>query len=171
MSGLAVAGCACWRSAEKMEGTLNGSNTDDPTLTVGDDDVLKCDLIPLGLAANLSGEWHAFVDGQAAEIVSINVTGGHAFVVPPTPPGHYAKPGSVVVRCVFQTPEGDVLFESNHTVTVTGELTRSQAACFQCALLPMLPIGSRVPLCICPARLFSLFVTGDPLFVPRLRSR
>lgn len=103
-------------------GTLNGTDPSDPIVSVGDKDVFECDLLPPGSASSLRGEWRAYVDGMAANIVSINETGGRALVLPPSPPGHYGTSGSVVIRCVLATPEGDPLFESNHTVHVKGKL-------------------------------------------------
>ena len=110
-------------------GTLNGTDSTDQTVSVGERDELECDLIPLGLAGELGGEWRAYVDDESVAIVSIDNAGGRAVLAPPDPPGYYANAGQVQVRCVFVTPDGDVITEFNRTVTVTGELSGLPCIC------------------------------------------
>ena len=108
---------------------MNGNDSTDQTVNVGDRDQLECDLIPLGLAGELDGEWRAYVDDESVAIVSIDNASGRAVIAPPDPPGYYANVGEVQVRCVFVTPEGDVITEFNRTVIVTGELSGLPCIC------------------------------------------
>lgn len=86
------------------------------------DRVFECDMVPLDAASKLDGQWRAYVDGQEATIVSVNVSGGRAQILPPDPPGYYDKVGTVTVVCVFESSSGDPLFQFNRTVDVVGRL-------------------------------------------------
>jgi hypothetical protein len=109
-------------AAADPRGTLDGSDPGNPQVQANQSsDVFECDLIPPGAAARLSGTWRAYVDDREAEILRVNHTSGRALLMPPDPPGRYAKVGLVNVRCVLEDPDsGKPLFEFNRTVTVSG---------------------------------------------------
>ncbi|CAH8582217.1 unnamed protein product [Dicrocoelium dendriticum] len=106
-----------------MAGTLNGNDTDNQTVHVGDDRELECDLVPADAAGRLDGVWTVQVYGDSVQIVSVQIVDGRAKVVPPDPPGRYTTTGEVLVKCLFQTPDGDPLYEFNRSVTVTDTVT------------------------------------------------
>lgn len=106
-----------------MDGTLDGNNTGNPQVPLNQSDrVFECDLVPLGAASELDGQWRAYVDGQESSIVSLNMSGGRAIISPPDPPGYYDKVGTVTIVCVFESPSGDPLFQFNRTLEVAGRL-------------------------------------------------
>ncbi|KAG5448799.1 hypothetical protein CSKR_111508 [Clonorchis sinensis] len=104
-----------------LTGTLDRENTDDPVLDVGDNKQLECDLLPLGLAAELDGVWKATVNGAAADIVEIDHTANRAKIRPRNPPGYYTQETSFVVNCVLLASDDNetVILQFNRTVTVT----------------------------------------------------
>ncbi|GAA56009.1 hypothetical protein CLF_109635 [Clonorchis sinensis] len=109
-----------------LTGTLDRENTDDPVLDVGDNKQLECDLLPLGLAAELDGVWKATVNGAAADIVEIDHTANRAKIRPRNPPGYYTQETSFVVNCVLLASDDNetVILQFNRTVTVN-RLTRA----------------------------------------------
>lgn len=104
-----------------MTGTLNGNDSGDQTVSFGESKPFVCDLVPLDAADRLDGTWAAFVEGQAADIVSVNMSDGRAHIVPRDPPGYYASVGEVQVKCVFSTPTGDVIHQFNRTISIEGK--------------------------------------------------
>ncbi|TGZ46119.1 hypothetical protein CRM22_011143, partial [Opisthorchis felineus] len=87
--------------------TLDGENTDDPVLNVGDNKQLECDLLPLGVANELDGVWKATVNGAAADIVEIDHTANRAKIRPRNPPGYYTQETSFVVTCVLHAKDDE----------------------------------------------------------------
>lgn len=110
-------------TAVDLTGTVDGNNTADPNLNVGDQKPLECQLLPLGVVDELDGVWEATVNGVAADIVEIDHTANRAIIKPRNPPGHYTQETSFVVNCVLLTPgpERTRLMEFNKTVKVTSK--------------------------------------------------
>lgn len=134
-------------AAKDYTGTVNGNDTTNQTVPLGGEQEFECDLVPLGMAAQLDGKWLAYVDNVSATIVSIDISGGRAKILPPTPPGHYDKLGLVELRCEFVTPDGEVLLEFNRTVNVTGELVRLLFGYVQRVLVLVLALAWSCPPC------------------------
>lgn len=110
----------CTHTAENVNGTLNGEDGGDQTVSVGESKQFVCDMLPVDAAERLHGKWTAYVNGQAADIVSVNMSDGRAVIVPRDPPGFYTSVGEVQVQCVFSTPTGDIIYEFNRTISVEG---------------------------------------------------
>ncbi|KAF8567999.1 hypothetical protein P879_09576 [Paragonimus westermani] len=105
---------------EHPNGTLNGNDTGNQTVFVGQHRPFMCDLVPLDAADRLDGKWTANVYGQLTDLVVVDVSNGRARVMPRDPPGFYQSDGQLQVHCVFTTPNGTMLYDFNRTVTIVG---------------------------------------------------
>ena len=113
--------CAC-DAARNVTGTLDGlKNPGDVLLYKGDNRTLECDLLPPGTANRLDGYWKATVNGEEAEIVSVNMTDGRALIRPPSGFATYEQLGQIQVKCQFYSKQDEPLFEFDRNVTVLGE--------------------------------------------------
>lgn len=111
-----------WDVAKNLTGTLDGDeNPGDVQLSKGENRSLECALVPANVASQLDGYWKATVNGEAAEIVSINMTGGRAVIVPPRGLSAYDNLGQVQVSCEFFSKQNESLFKFDRNVTVVGE--------------------------------------------------
>ncbi|OON20502.1 hypothetical protein X801_03617 [Opisthorchis viverrini] len=110
-------------NAINITDTLDGVNTGDPVLNVGDNKQLECDLLPFGVADELHGVWRATVNGAAADLVEIDHTANRAKIRPRNPPGYYTHETSFVVNCVLlaSNDNATVIRQFNRTVTVTSK--------------------------------------------------
>ena len=106
--------------AANMSGTLNGNDTQDVDLDVGSSDVLKCELLPIGLSNQLGGVWTARINGSVSELVSLYQNDSGVFVVPRNGI-NYDLTGETVVECIYSTPEGLPIHQFNRTVRINGE--------------------------------------------------
>ncbi|KAA3672942.1 uncharacterized protein DEA37_0000811 [Paragonimus westermani] len=104
-----------------LTGTINGKDTGDQKVTVGESRIYVCDLLGLNGSETSGGTWRAQVFGKDVDLVEIQMKNGLAKVVPRDPPGFYTSAGQVQVHCVFSTPAGDIIYQFNRTITITGK--------------------------------------------------
>ncbi|KAF5396019.1 hypothetical protein PHET_11209 [Paragonimus heterotremus] len=104
-----------------LTGTINGKDTGDQKVTVGENRIYTCDILNLNGSETTGGIWTAQLFGKDVDFVEIQMKNGHARVVPRDPPGFYKSSGQVQVNCVFSTPTGDIIHQFNRTITITGK--------------------------------------------------
>lgn len=101
-------------------GSLTGDDPGNVTVIAGEPAKdLKCQLIPPG--PSIPGRWVAYIEGERADILSINMTAGEALIRPANGSDVYTGTGTVVVRCVYLNDKNETVVEFNRTVNVTGE--------------------------------------------------
>lgn len=103
-----------------MTGTLNGNDTDNQTVPLGEARQFACDMVPLDATDGLHGKWTARVHGPGADMVDVKMVDNRAHVVPRDPPGFYESMRELQVQCVFSTPDDERIYEFNRTISVTG---------------------------------------------------
>ncbi|KAG5441781.1 hypothetical protein CSKR_110615 [Clonorchis sinensis] len=106
----------------KLEGTLDGGASGSPVLQVGDTKELQCDLLPLGTAAKLAGEWGATLDAAGQRCAAVSVAQQMAKIKPIKAEG-YTEPCTFNVICLFSTTEGAQIYRFTQTVNVVAETT------------------------------------------------
>ncbi|KAF6777060.1 hypothetical protein AHF37_03617 [Paragonimus kellicotti] len=104
-----------------LTGTINGKDTGDQKVTVGENRTYVCDILNLNGSETTGGIWTAQVFGKDADLVEIQMKNGRASIVPRDPPGFYTSSGQVQVNCVFSTPTGDTIHQFNRTIRITGK--------------------------------------------------
>ena len=107
--------------APEVDGTLNGRDTSNVTLTVDSNQTLECDMLPIGVASGFDGVWEARVHGQVTSILSVNMTSGRAILAPPSGSDVYTDPGNVLVECIYKAPDGTPVYQFNRTVEIQGK--------------------------------------------------
>ncbi|VDP99726.1 unnamed protein product [Trichobilharzia regenti] len=99
---------------KKIIGTLNGIDEANISLTVGNQNRLKCGLLPKSTESLYKGYWEARIISQSSDnLVSIEKIHNDAVIKPPeSSRGEYRTPGHLEVECIYKLHKTDYVYFS-----------------------------------------------------------
>ncbi|CAH8863203.1 unnamed protein product [Trichobilharzia szidati] len=106
---------------DEIQGTLNGFDSEDIVIKIGDKTVFKCGVLSNKILLERQGYWEGRIIRGRHNIIDMEKRNNQIFIKPPNNNTIYLKSGIVEIECKLINPRTkDIILQFTKMITITG---------------------------------------------------